>query len=564
MATSATLPKLALVTTTSVHHESTVELSIRLMHDGVKLPDALKAGHGLAPYSCLYGTLLYDTTKATAPDWAKFLEPSAPGLTVELSGQHSSAVLLIEAGPTGGKRLFAVCFGQGHHAIETDRMERQFGMRVVLNCVARDKLREMNSASLDATVIQRNTQASRESDLADFGLDTNRDLLRLASGIPNDAALAKAMSGKDALKVRRKMAISSLPVFCARLLKLYDAKDYEKDYKFIDQVRPVHKGPLLDTLDNLLFVELCGVVAGNPSDLHLAVPDILSADLIPELSYIGANLPRKKGEFTTLAIEDYVSELKKGLFSKFKSMAEIRSSHEIRAVSSDPNQPFNSMKLYDCFVFETVYGVATYVLFDGLWYKIDDIYYKNVEQFYLSLLKPAFLLSSTAKNERALIHELCSSKYPELLCLDQTKVSPAGAKGSNLEPCDFLAKTTSMSLQLIHLKDSESSAPLSHLWNQGLVSAQSLMHDSVFRQGVRKVTNDREKIHCRSGFVGMLPTAAKITPSEYTVVYGILKKKNTITKKLSIPFFSKVALRGTAEQLMMMGYKTELHLIEKI
>lgn len=191
-------PKKPAVTSPSVYHEATVDLSIRLMHQGVTSADALKIGHGLMRHPCDYGTLLYETPKAEPPDWANFLEASAPGLKTKLSGQHSSAVLLIEAGPAGAKRLFAICFGQGHHVIDTDRMERQFGLRVVLNSVARDKLRGLDSASLDSTVIQRRTQASRESDLLEFGLDTNRDLLRLASGKPSDIALAKVMSGKDA------------------------------------------------------------------------------------------------------------------------------------------------------------------------------------------------------------------------------------------------------------------------------------------------------------------------------------------------------------------------------
>lgn len=557
MATSVPPKKSSTGTVASVYHEATVDLSIRLMSPGVKPADALKTGHGLLEHKCDYGTLLYETPKAEPPDWANFLEAGAPGLKAKLSGQHSTAVLLIEAGPTGANRLFAICFGQGHHAVETDRMERQFGLRVVLNSVARDKLRGLDSASLDSTVIQRRTQASRESDLLEFGLDTNRDLLRLASGKPTDVALAKAMSGKDALQVRKKMSISGLPTFCAQLLTLYADTEYEKDFKFIDQVKLVHNGTLLDTLDARLFAELTDVVAGKPSDLHLAAPDFLGPEQVPELCYYGSNLPHKKERFSALAIEDYVQELT-GSFAKNKSMADIRT-HEVRSMSRDPNKPFGSLKVYDCFIYETIHSSTMYVLFDGQWYEISDDYYQEVEQSYLDVLKPAFLVSSSAKNERALIAELCDSSYPDLLCMDQSKVSPTGAKGANLEPCDFFSRQQ----QLIHLKDSEASAPLSHLWNQGLVSAQSFRRDKKFRKDARREARKREAKHSRSGFVELLPKVANINASDYTIVYGILKKKHMRTKKLNLPFFSKVALRGIVEQLTMMGYRTELHLIEK-
>lgn len=190
---------------------------------------------------------------------------------------------------------------------------------------------------------------------------------------------------------------------------------------------------------------------------------------------------------------------------------------------------------------------------------ISDDYYQEVEQSYLDVLKPAFLMSSSAKNERALIAELCDPSYLDLLCMDQTKVSPIGAKGSNLAPCDFFSRQQ----HLIHLKDSEASAPLSHLWNQALVSAQSFRRDKEFRKDARKEAGRRETTHSRSGFVNLLPTVANINASDYTIVYGILKKRHVRTKKRNISFVSKVALLGTVEQLTMMGYKTELHLTEK-
>ncbi|GGX08633.1 DUF6119 family protein [Undibacterium macrobrachii] len=556
MPTSVSTRKKA--TSSNANLETTVDLSIRLMNPGVKSADALKAEHRLVEHDCNYGLLFYETPNAEPPDWANFLESGAPGLKAKLSGQHSSAVLLIEVGSTGATRLFTICFGQGHHAIETDRMERQFGLRVVLNSVARDKLRGLDSASLDSTVIQRRTQASRESDLLEFGLDTNRDLLRLASGKPSDVALAKAMSGKDALQVRKKMAISSLPHFCAELLNIYNATEYKKDFKFIDQIKPVHRGALLDDLNAALFSELRDLVAGKLSDLHLAVPDFLGPDQVPELCYYGSNLPQKKERFSTLAIEDYIHELT-GNFAKNKDIEDIRT-HEVRAMSTDPRKSFGSMKVYDCFVYETIHNNTTYILFDGQWFGVSDDYYQEVEQSYLEVLKPAFLSSSTAKNERALISELCDPRYTDLLCMDQTKVSPTGANGSNLEPCDFFSKQQ----QFIHLKDSEASAPLSHLWNQGLVSAQSFRLDSKFRKDARREAGKRETKHARSGFVNLLPKVANINPSDFTIVYGVLKKMNARTKKLNIPFFSKVALRGVVEQLTMMGYKTELHLIEKL
>jgi len=546
------LPATALMT-------ATTDLSVRLMHSGVMASDALKPGHGLQVHPCTIGNLYFHATSQEAPDWADFLERGAPGIRSLLRSQHSSAVLLLEGGPPGGKRLFAFCFGQGHHTINQDLIERQFGLRVALNSIKRKDLRILDSASLDSKVMQRRTQASRDSDLNDFGLDTYRELLRLASGTPSDRSIAKALTGKDALQIRKKMAFADLPQLCVDLLALYSATDYKKDFGFIDQVKPLHRGTLTDTLDQLMLAELAGMVAGTPSDLHLAVPDILPAGAGTSLTYVGPLMPRAKQKFDTLAIEDYIAQLKAGSFVAGCSIDDIRG-QRVKSSSKDPDAPFGELKIYDCMVFEATHNNVQYVLFDGQWYEVSAAYYLEIEQYYQNLKKPAFLSSSHASNEQELIAELCGATFPDLLCIDKTKINPAGVNNAALEMCDFLSR----SKQLIHLKDSAASSSLSHLWSQGMVSAETLRRDATARGKFRKVAAKRETDFSRTGFVALLPTTARIVPSEWTVMFGVLKEKGKRSGALSLPFFSKVALRTAADRITLMGYEVELHLIEKL
>lgn len=556
--TTIAIPAIPAALSASALFPATTDLSVRLLHLGVQAADALKPGHGLLIHPSPIGQLYYHATEQETPDWAEFLERGAPGIKPLLHSQHSSAVLLLEAGPASARRLFAFCFGQGHHAIEHDFVERQFGMRVVLNSVSRKDLRVLDSASLDSTVMQRRTQASRDSDLRDFGLDTNRELLRLASGTPNDRNIAKAVSGKDALQIRKKLAFADLPILCNQLLDLYNAVDYKADFGFIDQIKPLHKGTLTDTLDALLVSELTSMAAGAASELHLAVPDILPTGPGSQLSYRGARMPRSKQQFDTLAIEDYIAELNAGSFDAGYDINDIRT-HLVYSHSNDPTAPFGQMRVYDCMVFETQHNNNQYVLFDGQWYEVSGVYYQDIQQYYLNLKKTPFLSASSAANEQALIAELCTAAYTHLLCIDKTKINPAGVSYANLEACDFV----SHSKQLIHLKDSASSAPLSHLFNQGLVSAEALRRDSTVRTKFRKVARQRETEYSRSGFIALLPTAVRIVPAEWTVVFGVLKKKGARSGTLDLPFFSKVALRAAAERISLMGYQVELHLIEK-
>lgn len=543
-----------------ISESSIASISVRLLRTGATRANALRADHDLAEVASEFGTVFLGQTNQRPPPWADFIDAIAPGSKARLSLQSCSAVLLLEAGASGGKRLFAICFGQGHHALDDDRIERSFGLRVVLNSVTRGRLRTLDTANLNTTVMQRRVQASRESDLLAFGIDTNSDLLRLASGIPTGTDFAKALSGKDALHLRVRVSAANLVALCVKALKLYKAKTYQADFAFIDHVVPVEDGKLLATLDAMAFAELAGAVQGSaPSDLHLAIPDILAPESSFEVEYFGTGMKSGiKQRHSELTINDYVSELRKGDFAKITDMAALRASHEVRVADEGDETKQNKRKVYNCFVLEVTLQKKHYVLFDAQWFFIDDKYFDSIEATYNSLKKPSFLAATTAKNEQELIADL--KKDALYLCLDQTRSAPKGAPTAALEACDFLSR----SKQLIHLKDGHGSAPLSHLWNQALVATESFVRDETFREGFRKAIKNRQRMYARAGFLALLPQSNKrVTPADYTIVFGVMRHPYARSGDLGLPFFSKVALRAVAERLLLMAFQVELHLIEK-
>src|SRR5262249_7389952 len=136
-----------------------------------------------------------------------------------------------------------------------------------------------------------------------------------------------------------------------------------------------------------------------------------------------------------------------------------------------------------------------------------------------------------------------------------------GVFGANLEPCDFL----STERQFIHLKDGYASAPISRLWNQGMISAEAFIRDEKFRKDLRAAAKRRQRKCKKSGFEKLLPDGrSKPTPSDFTVVLGVMRDRYRKSGKLGIPFFSKISLRAITDRIELMGYNVELHLIEKI
>jgi uncharacterized protein (TIGR04141 family) len=541
-----------------------MSLSVRLLRQGRTIDSALRDDHDLEERPSDAGRLFVGQSPAVPPTWYGFVGEFAKDGLPKLASQSCAAVLFLEVAADNkpaAKRTMALSFGTGHHALDPDAFERGFGLKVVLNAVARSKLRSLDIATLDATTFLKRIQASRDADLQGFGIDVDRDLLRLAAGSPRDNSFARSLAGKDALTLHTKTSPADVIEKCKKALKLCRATDYKKDFGFIDFVSPVRQQALLNKLNALAFAELQELVNGNASDLHIALPDILSPEEGVEIGYFGVGLKSgPKQGFTQLAIEDYVEQLKAGQIDEIADMAELRGSHEVRVIVDGEGDKKRKRKLYDCFVYEVEHGGNVYVLFGGDWFMVDKAFHATVESGFLKLVsKTPFVRSTKTKSERQFIREL--DGHRNLLNLDQVKLSPAGAPGANLEPCDFLSKTR----QFIHLKDGHSSAPISHLWNQGVVSAESFVRDDQFRIELRREVKKRQKKFRKTGFEIVLPDGrSKPNPAEYTIVYGIMRERYKKSGIVSIPFFSKVSLRAIAERIQLMGFAVEVHLVERL
>ena len=513
-----------------------VTVSLRLLSAGKTNAQALRDDHGLDQLPTQTGELYVGQALEHPPGWLAVINHYAQQ-PQRLMSQSCAAVLFLSVTPAdnGPDRTFAICFGTGHHALEPDTFESNFGLKVVLNSVKRDRLRTIDTVGLDATVMQKRAQASRNVDLRDFGIDAYQDLLRLVSGSPHNIAFANSLAGRDALTLRASLKPSDLPKRCQRALTLFASTEYKTDFGFIDHVTPVGDN-LARELDTLAYAALTDMVGGGVSDLHLALPNLPSPEIGFEIGYFGAGLrPGTKQIYGELAIEDYVAELQAGDFPAIGEMATLRASHEIRVIENGQGDTKHRRKLYSCFVFETERDDHTYVLFDGQWRCVDRDFYKEVQAVYVRLLKPAFVVATTAVHERAFITELYARG--DLLNIDQVKASPRGAKGANLEPCDFLSLTR----QFIHLKDGHGSAPLSHLWNQGLVASASFLYKKLFRAKFRQEAKKRQVKAGKTGFDSILPMGSQTPdPRQYTVIFGVMRRLYQASGDLGLPFFSKV------------------------
>jgi uncharacterized protein (TIGR04141 family) len=533
-------------------------LNIRLLRSGRTIADAFsesfspgadralqqRAWTGIEGAQVFVGQIY-----SNPPGWRTFIAEGYGEIPEGIFTGGAGAVIFIPV----GNRTMAVCFGHVHIALNDDAFERQFGLKVTLNAVPRGQLRTLDLATPDAVTFQKRVQASKDSDLLEFGVDMLRDLARVAGGTPSNSSFARFVAGKDSLSIASDVEADTLQAKCAQILQVYGQNTYQTEFAWVDNLKQVAEKDIVAKLDSKLFSAISELRAGNASDLHMAPPEIVNYTEGSELHYNGFGSHGKT--FHSLSIEDYVSELERCAYAG--DIDNVKENHRIAAKREGEEEFSEKWRIYDCFVFETALGTGTdqhhFVIFAGDWYRVEKKFKDRVEAFFESIPKVTIIGATTCRNERQLIADVHTNR-PDLLKLDQVPINPGGVSYANLEACDFF----STDKQFIHLKDGHSSGPISHLWSQGVVSAEAFVSDPEFRKKLRAKVRSFGR-----GFEGHLPKSTeKVVRDDYEVVFGIMRKPYA-DGSVGLPFFSKVSLQASVQRIMQFGLPVAIELIEK-
>lgn len=483
------------------------------------------------------------------PGWRTFLAEGFGELPGDLFTSGAGAAIFVPV----GARIVVVCFGHVHIALNDDAFERQFGLKVTLNAVPRGNLRTLDLATPDAVTFQKRVQASKDSDLQAFGVDMLRDLARVAGGTPSDLAFARFVAGKDSLSITCEVDHGTLLAKCQQIVAMHGQKTYQSEFAWVDNMKQVVEKDLITQLDDKLFSAISDLRSGVASDLHMAPPEIVNYTEGSELHYNGFGSHGKT--FHSLSIEDYVAELNRCQFAG--DIGNLKETHRIAAMREGETEFSEKWRTYDCFVFETSLGTGKgerhFVLFAGDWYLVEKKFKARVEAFFDGIEKVTIVGATHCLNEQQLIADIEASRS-DLLKLDKEFINPGGVRYANLEACDFFSDTK----QFIHLKDGHSSGPISHLWSQGVVSAEAFVSDPDFRKKLRAKVKS-----LGGGFEAHFPKSTeKLIRDNYSVIFGIMRKPYA-DGTIGLPFFSKVSLQAAVERIKQFGFPLAIELIQK-
>ena len=504
------------------------------------------------------------------PEWAQYLAAITirpPGVKAR---ETTGAILLIK--PDSRRRvIYAASWGSGRFRIRSDKLEPDWGLRCALNLISGEqagertwdpaRVRALRSKRVSQNTLIAEIQSSRKTTIDSFPFSTDIDQLRRITGTPiNSNRFGTTISGGASIHVKRPDQAQHLVDLCKDIERVHTSKDYQRHFGWIDNVSPVNDQKLVAKAYDEIVAAL---QSGDLQKLNLSPPTLVSWDNVDKFVYQWGH--RKSDEIEDPSIDNFRDFLIKHDFLDSLSADNLREGPKLHALD-DNNNKMDSWPVGKCLSGDFQIEKNAYILDDGSLLYVAADYLHDLNAFTNAITSSTLPFLDTQPNEREEhYNERIANHLRGAILLDQrTVIRPLAA--TPIEICDVATRVK----QLIHVKRGTSSSSLSHLFAQGVVSAELLLMDPHFRGEVATLlankSNNPDKKLTGSG-------ASKISDFEWIhgerfephaceVVYAIMTKRFSGMRKDELPFFSKVNLRMRCNELRRMGFRYSLALIK--
>jgi uncharacterized protein (TIGR04141 family) len=478
-----------------------------------------------------FGDLCLKRTDRPEPSWLKFMNGTMPELSdYNLWTSSISALLLVKQSDA----YYAVVFGYGASLLKDEAIDERFGLRATLNGVEPSQLRSIDHKRLEAVSRHTRENLSRAGTLGQFGVDINRDLLRAVTGKPSGAKYGTRLSGADQLTVTAEITIRNLREALTAYYELSERDTYKQNFPWVDNIREVRDEALKSALERQLAKDL----EEGTANAWLAPPGIHDWSTCGGFRYRGS---RRKEPYADLQLDDYFKE--RGGADGLEDGRRLIHDHVVH-LRTDNDASRQSWPIIKCLVAEVEYKKERYILSEASWYLVSRDFLDALNTFVSSIETTNITLpdydSRKDRGEARYNRRACEANKSQFTLLDQ-KVIPYETHG-RVEICDLYTKAR----QLVHVKRLDGSSTLSHLFNQGIVSAELLRDEKGFRaQFLQRIPgfewgSPKDPIHAK----------------DFEVCFAIVRRPNQ--QELQLPFFSKLTLRTAMQQLDRLGFRRSM------
>lgn len=463
------------------------------------------------------------------PIWTKLFTSEEHVKSSEFGISSSvGAVLIVKF----NEATFILSFGTGFHMIKPESIERDFGLKVTLNSVDPDKLRSLDKASYDHNPLNSRTQSTRDVDIFNLHLDSETEMLYAVTGSSLVKEFGSHVTGRDSLTIAVETDLKNIPKILSESLSRYRTNLPDK-FSWVENINRVRD---LDEIE-ILDIELDDYFSKNELDkFWLGEPEIV--DWEGQIGYsfdMYARTPR----YSVLSLEDYIDYLGNEL------PCVLNMKNNVIHINDSEYRSIKSWSVYRCLYAEIEYDNNTYILRNGIWYKVNSDFVSSVDSYLSDIEIHPFQFPIYAHDDEADYNKFVKSSHQEFCLMDKKNIQIGGVY-DKLEHCDLIKDGK----EFIHVKLYRSSSTLSHLFSQGFVAAEAFIKDQEYR----------EKLNPK------LPTSIQLeaphlrpSPSNYKIVYAIATKKSLPAE---LPFFSKVTLKNSLKTLRALDFKTALAKID--
>lgn len=522
-----------------------MKLTVKLSKPNKTILELLKQDHGLIGPDLNWNTiegaeLYYGTSYASEPTWVAFLSGGTNEPIADLNNRGALALLFIPV----DNRYMLFSFGYGNHKVAAHGWEKDFGLKVVLNAIDPQKVKSVDAKTIDTVVMDRRIQLSKENRIHDFGFEIDKDFLKSITGTASNANFANVLSGSENLTITCDVTLQNFHAKASDIYAVFTSNNYQTHYAWIDNVKAVQDIAIIEPLNDLLVAEYNSALAGNPTNLDTACPDIVDHAAMASFKLRGHS-DRVPYEFVSIAV------LLESMAAGRVGDVDIARLEDTGIQSYDGNgAPSGNWSLLDWLTFECTYNGDLYILSEGLWYQVNRNYYQDVSNSVAGIMaSPGEYLALPAtphQTETAYLRNYAVTATEVIL---DCKLFYGYGNSNSCEVCDIYNGQR----EFIHVKDGGSSSKLSHLFNQGFVSASAFLGDVNFREHIRVKLREEN----RARLATQIPDNPN--PRNFTIVYRILKSGATLT----LPFFTKVVLVEMHRKVKSMGYRFRLEWLPK-
>ncbi|HDZ61561.1 MAG TPA: hypothetical protein ENH40_00240 [Nitrospirae bacterium] len=484
--------------------------------------------------------LYYGDSHIYRPRWVgNFFGDDVPD-EANIFNASSKAILIAEVEIGRATRSFCIPFGQGRHLMQSGVWEECFGLKVTLNTIDPDYLRSIEKTNMSSVPKHANEQISRDGAAADFGIDIEQDLVRAVTGRSKEETFDLMITGKDSLHVSVPVNLNNIKEFLETCFHKSKSNEYKTNFGWIDQISEIRDPQLIETLNS----ELLGrIVRGDFNRTWMAVPQVIEWDDVSGFKYRDSKKDPEEGDIGLPAFLESLSEEEREKIS-----IDLLKKKKVHCFSASADHILHRWSAYNCVYCEVDLQGNTYLLNNAKWYQIDADFAAEVNAEYERLRDAGSAVSlPECKQEKENDYNIRIAAEEDMCCMDRDNISYGGGY-SKIEFCDLLTRDK----QLIHVKKYGGSSVLSHLFSQGLVSAEIFLSAADFREKLN------EKLE---GDYKLVDAAVKPNPAEYEVVYAVISNSES---DLELPFFSKVSLRNAKRRLEAFGYSVALQKIQAI